>query len=112
MRAHRNQRKLSAAHHLKHVQIAVAVAGIERLDGYGDQEIALSVMANSLSFRRVAYALGLFQRVGDVIGERGFLEYPLAVREDEPGNYQKQKRQNKFFAHNPSLQFAVRFALK
>jgi hypothetical protein len=62
--------------------VAVAVAGVKRLDGDRDQEIALSGAANSLTAGRVADAIDLMQRVRHVIGERGLFENPLAVGQD------------------------------
>ena len=72
--------KLRAARHLKHVKIAVAVPGIERLHGYRDQEIALSGVTNALASRRMADAVGLMQRVRHMIGESGLVKNPLAIR--------------------------------
>ena len=48
--AHADERKLSAARHLKHVEIAIAVARIERFHGHSDQEIALPRVAHALGF--------------------------------------------------------------
>jgi hypothetical protein len=62
------------------MKIAVAVSGIKRLDGHRDQEIALSGVASSLTSRRVAYTLGLMQRMGYMVGESALLEGPRAVR--------------------------------
>jgi len=78
-RAHTNDRKLPAARYLKRVKIAVAVAGIEGLNRYRDQEIALSGVANALPFRRMADAFNLMQRVRHMIGEGGLFESPLTI---------------------------------
>ena len=59
MRAHSDHRELPAAHHLKHVKIAIAVSGIEGLNWCRDQEITLSGMADALPFRRMADAFNL-----------------------------------------------------
>src|ERR1035438_7175381 len=45
-RAHGHQRKLGTARDLKHVKIAVAVSGIERLHWHRNQEVALTRVAN------------------------------------------------------------------
>ena len=79
MRAHGDHGELAAARHLQHVEIAIAVAGIERFDGHGDQEIALPRVADALALGRVADAVHLMQRMRDVIGEDGLLQRPLAV---------------------------------
>jgi hypothetical protein len=71
---------LRAAGYLKHVEVAVAVAGVEGFDGDGDQEIALSVVANALASRGVGYAFGLVEGVRYVIGKSGLVEDPLAIR--------------------------------
>ena len=78
-RAHSNDRKLPAARYLKRVKIAVAVAGIEGLNRYRDQEIALSRVANALPFRRMADAFNLMQRVRNVVRESGLFKNPLAI---------------------------------
>lgn len=82
VQAHGDQRKLAAARHLKHMKVAVGVAGVKRLDGDRDQEIALSGAANSLTAGRVADAIDLVQRVRNVIGERGLFESRLPVGQD------------------------------
>jgi hypothetical protein len=79
MSAHRDHRKLAAARDLKHVKIAIAVTGIEGLDGHCYQEIALSGVANAFPPRRMANTLGLMQRVRYVIRQGGLFEDPLAV---------------------------------
>jgi hypothetical protein len=61
--AYGDYRKLGAASDLNHVKVAVAVSRIKRLHGYGDQEIALSGVANALATRRMAHALGLMEWV-------------------------------------------------
>jgi len=61
------------------VEVAVAVPGVKRLDGYSNQEFALSSVAYTLSFRRVAYTLSLVQWMGPMVGESALLEDPLGV---------------------------------
>ena len=100
LRAHGDDWQLRSASHLKHVEVAVAVAGVERFHGHGDEEIALSVVANAFAARGVADAFGLVQRMRDVIGERGLVEDPLTVRgvgELEPRS-QKTKTARRIFA--------------
>ena len=91
--------KLRAAGYLKHVQVAVAVPGIKRFDGHGDQEIALPGVADALASRRMAYTLALMQRVRDMIGEGGLFQSPLAIR-GKRRKRQKQKGQQYSLAHN------------
>ena len=71
--------------HLKHVQIAVAVARLKRLDRSSDQELALARMADPFPTRSVTDTFQLMQWMGDVIRERGLLEHPLAVRARRSG---------------------------
>jgi hypothetical protein len=85
------------------VQVAVAVAGIERLDGDGDQEVALSFMANAFAARGVAHAFALMQRVGYVVGESALLEHPLVVGREEMGASQHKKQGKNSFGHRVSL---------
>lgn len=61
--------KFGAARDLNHVEVAITVAGVERLDGNGDEEIALSGMTSSLPAGGVADAIGLMKRVRDVVCE-------------------------------------------
>lgn len=90
VQAHGDQGKLAAARHLKHMKVAVAVAGVKRLDGDRDQEITLSGVASSFTAGRVADAIDLVQRVRHMIGERGLFENPLAVGQDP---HRKRKEQ-------------------
>ena len=76
----RDDGELRAARRLKHVKIAVAVSRIKRLNGYRDQEIALTSVTNALASRRVADAVGLMQRVRHMIRESGLFKNPLAIR--------------------------------
>ena len=77
-RAHRDHGKFRAARDLDHVQIAVAVPGIERLYRHGDQKVALSLVANAFASRGMADAFGLMQRMRNVISQRALLQNPLA----------------------------------
>ena len=85
--------KFCAAGDLNHVEVAIAVAGVEGFDGDGDEEVALSLAAGSLPARGVADAIGLMKRVRDVVGERALLENPLGVGEGKYG--QKQQRESR-----------------
>jgi len=49
-RAHEDHGELGSPRDLEHVKVAVAVSGVERLDGHADQEIALAGVANALPF--------------------------------------------------------------
>lgn len=76
---HGDQRKLRTACDLNHVEVAVAVPGVKRLDGYSNQEFALARVANTLPFRRVAYTLSRVQWMGHMVSESALLEDPLGV---------------------------------
>ena len=90
-RAHRDHGKLCASRHLNHMNVAVAIARIKRFNGYGDQEIALSIVTNALASGRMTDALTLMQRVRDVIGESGLFQNPLTVRRwGKPREREKQ----------------------
>ena len=71
--------KLCAVRHLKHMKVAVAVARIKGLNGYRDQEIALSVVTNARASGGMADTVGRMQRVRDVIRERGLFKNPLPI---------------------------------
>jgi hypothetical protein len=83
--AHSYDGKFGAARHLKHVKIAVTVTRIERFHGHGDQEVALTIVANALTFRRMADAIDLMQGVGYMIGKSALLKHPLAIRSGKGG---------------------------
>ena len=83
--------KFAAAGYLKHVEIAVAVPGIEGFNRDGDQEIALSGVANALAAGGVADAIELMERVRDVVCESGLRKKPLAVSLGDCGKGQEQK---------------------
>src|ERR1700686_2862332 len=77
---HGDQRKLRTARDLNHVEIAVAVPGVKRLDGYSNQEFALARAANTLALRPMTYTLRLVQWVRHVVSESALLKSPLGVR--------------------------------
>lgn len=58
-RTDRDHGELRAARDLNHVEIAVAVSGIEGFHRHHDQEVVLALVADSLATRRVAHAIGL-----------------------------------------------------
>src|ERR1035438_4142776 len=80
-----------AACDLDHMQVTVAVPGIERLDGDRDQEVALSVMADALAACGAADPFALMQGVRNVVGQGALLEHPLVVRGEKVGYGQQQK---------------------
>jgi hypothetical protein len=61
------------------MKIAVAVSGIKRLHRYRDQELALTGVANTFPFGRMAQTVGLMQGVRHVVREGALLQDPLAV---------------------------------
>jgi hypothetical protein len=85
--------ELGAAGDLHHVNVAVAVAGVEGFDGDGDEKVALSVVTHALAAGGAADAVGLMERVRHVIREGALLEEPLAVGEGEGGQREEQKRE-------------------
>ena len=101
--AHHNHRKFCATCHLQHVEIAVAVPRIKRLHWYRDQKIALSFAANTLASRGMTNAIGLMQRVRDMIRESGFFKNPLAIRDGQPAKDQKQKNRRNLPLHKSWL---------
>src|ERR1019366_1066735 len=105
-RAHSDHRELPAARHLKRVKIAVAVPGIERLNGHRYQEIALSGVASAFASRRVADPINLMQRVRYVIRESGLFESPLAICLSKGWKPKEQEGYQYFylFIHEPSLE--------
>ena len=82
--AHGDHGKLRAPRDLEHMKVAIAVSGIKRLDGHGDEEVALSRVADALAARRMADAFALMQGMRYVIGQRGLFENPLAVGSEQP----------------------------
>jgi len=81
------------------VQVSVAIAGVERLDGNRDQELPLALVADALAARGVAAAVGLMQRVRDVVGEGALLQNPLVVSGKEIRQGEKREEQ-KYFLDN------------
>lgn len=77
--AHDHHGKLRAAHRLHHVQIAIAVAGVEGLQRDRNQEVATCGAAIALAFGVVTGAIDFMHGMRDVPGERGLHENPLAV---------------------------------
>jgi hypothetical protein len=74
-----DERELCTAGDLKHVEVAIGVAGVEGLDGNGEEEIALAAVADAFSFGGVTYTIDLMNGMGHVIGEGGLIEKPCAV---------------------------------
>lgn len=72
-RANDDHGKLCAAGYLDHMEIAVAVARIEGLHWYGDQKVALPVMANSFATHLMADAFRLVKRMRHMVGEGALL---------------------------------------
>jgi len=68
--------ELCAPGDLKHVEVAVGVAGVEGFDWNGDKELALPGMANALSFGGVTDTVDLMHRMRHVIGEGRLIQYP------------------------------------
>ena len=81
------------------MQVSVAIAGVERLDGNRDQELTLALVADALAARGVAAAVGLMQRVRDVVGEGALLQNPLVVSGKEIRQGEKREEQ-KYFLDN------------
>jgi hypothetical protein len=77
--AHGNHGKLRLARYLNHVQITVAVPGIEGLDRNRDQEVALSSMANAFAARLMTHAFSLMQGMRHMVGQCALLQDPLTV---------------------------------
>jgi hypothetical protein len=61
------------------VEVAVGVARVEGLDGGGDEEVTLAVMADAFAAGGAADAVDLVEGVGHVIGEGGGVESPGLV---------------------------------
>src|ERR1700722_11421344 len=82
---HSDQRKLRTARDLNHVEVAVAVPRIKRLNWYRDQKLALPAMADALALRPMAHTFRLVQWVGHMVGESALLEDPLGIRFSKRG---------------------------
>ena len=75
--------------YLEHVQVAVAIAGLERFHRHRDQEVALSGMADAFAARGMAYCIDLMEWMGYVIGQGRLFEHPLRVRQGQAGHREK-----------------------
>ena len=80
----------SALSDLDHVDVPVAVVGIEGFHRHSNQEITLTLMTNALAASRVAYAISLVKRMRDVIRQGGLIQDPLGIR-SENGSRKKQQ---------------------
>ena len=98
-RAHCDHGEFSTTRDLEHVQVAVAVAGIECLNGNGDEEVALSFVADALAAGGVAHAFALMQGMRDVVGQGAFLEDPWVVSGKQGGQWEQEKKREEFFVH-------------
>jgi len=78
-KANGDERELSAAGDLEHVEVAVGVAGVEGFYRGGQEELTDAEVADALAAGGVADAIDLMQRVGHVVGEGGLVEGPDAV---------------------------------
>lgn len=73
------------------MEIAIAVARIERLDRHSDQEITFSGVAFPFAARRMTYAFGLVQGMRNSVCESGLLQGPLTIRSNNPRKSNKQQ---------------------
>ena len=102
--AYDHHRKLPATGSLQHVQVAIAVAGIEGFDRRGNQEVALSSVADALAFGSLTDAIDLMHRVRHVITQRGLDKDPLTVGLTKRGEGEKKKsNQNSSVRNQDSL---------
>ena len=85
--------ELRAAGDLEHVQVAIAVAGVEGLDGDGEEKVAGSGVADSFAFGGVAGGIDLVDGMRHVIGEGGLVEEPGVVLLRE-GRREKSDKDN------------------
>jgi len=85
--------KLCAARGLQHVQIAIAVAGIEGLERNRNQKIAACSTAVALAFGVMTGAIDFMHGMRDVPRERGLHQNPLALSIVLRGNGQRQRDQ-------------------
>src|ERR1019366_5327599 len=97
--------KLRPPRDLDHMNVAVAVPGIKRLDRHRDQKIALSGVANSLASCRVAHTLALMQRMGYMVGESELFENPLAIRCGQHRKGQKHEGHQDGLFHKRGSEF-------
>src|SRR5205807_5730707 len=71
--------KLRAPRRLHHVEVAIAVPRVERLNWYCDQEIALASVADTFAACGVADSIDLMKRMGNMVGKTRLIQNPLAV---------------------------------
>jgi hypothetical protein len=71
--AHGDHGELRTARHLEHVQVAVAVSGIQCLYRHGYEKLARARITDTFTARGVAHTIHLVQRMRDVIREGGLL---------------------------------------
>src|SRR5580658_6329111 len=86
------------------MKITIAVSRIKRFDRHCDQKIALTRVADALAFRRVAYALGLMQRMRHVVSKRTLFQDPLAVGNRKRGECGEQESGQDFLIHKWCLE--------
>ena len=85
--------ELRAAGDLEHVQVTIAVAGVEGLDRRGDQEVALAGVADTFAASGAAGSVDLVHGMRHVIGERGLIEVPGLVRRLRMDRGHRQRKQ-------------------
>ena len=83
--------RLRTADGLKHVQVAIAVAGVKGVDGDGDEEIAAVRSAVAFALCVVAGAIDFMHGMGDVPGESRLHQDPLILRGSSKGGDRKQE---------------------
>jgi len=83
--------EVGTAGDLKHVEIAVGVAGVEGFDRDGEEEIALEGLADAFASRGVADAIDFVERVGHVVGEGGLVENPGLIGLREGGDCEEEE---------------------
>jgi hypothetical protein len=81
---------LAASGGLEHVEIAIAIAGIERLHGCGNQKFAFSRLALAFAPCAMTYAFHMMKRVRHLIRQGGRLQIPLTVRQRCRRQHKKQ----------------------
>jgi hypothetical protein len=88
------------------VKVTIAVPRIERFYRHGDQEIALSRMADPFALCGSTDSIGLMQWVRNMVGESGSVQYPLGI--GGPRDRGKKRSQNRYewnLAHLTFLEF-------
>jgi hypothetical protein len=86
--------EFSTAGDLNHVDVAIAVAGVEGFYGDGDEEVASPIVTCSLPASGVTNPVGLVKGVRHVVVERALLEDPLAVGKRDRWKYQQRESHN------------------